>query len=66
MDMIRVNSSAISAVGYDVTTMRMRIRFAQGETYDFSRVPAYIFQGLLDARSKGTFYNDHIRDKYPC
>ena len=66
MDMIHVNSSAISAIAYDQRTMRMRIRFIQGDTYDFCGVPAHIFQGLLNARSKGTYYNDHIRDRYQC
>ena len=66
MEMIRVRSSAIRAVGYDPTTLRMRITFEQGETYDFCRVPAHIFQGLLHAGSKGTYYNDHIRDRYQC
>ncbi|MEL1263078.1 KTSC domain-containing protein [Pseudoxanthomonas putridarboris] len=66
MDMIRVNSSAISAIGYDQRTMRMSIRFIQGDTYDFCGVPAHIFQDLLNAKSKGTYYNDHIRDRYQC
>lgn len=66
MDMIHVNSSAIAAIGYDERMMRMRIRFIQGDTYDFCGVPAHIFQGLLNARSKGTYYNDHIRDRYQC
>ena len=66
MDMISVSSSAISAVGYDPTTMRMKVRFVQGDTYDFCRVPAHVFQGLLNARSKGSYYNDHIRDRYQC
>lgn len=66
MEMIRVNSSAIIAVGYDPQTRRMKIRFSQGDTYDFCRVPEHIFQELLHSRSKGTYYNDHIRDKYQC
>lgn len=66
MEMIHVNSSAISAIGYDQNTMRMRIRFTQRDTYDFCGVPADIFQGLLNAKSKGTYYNDHIRDRYQC
>lgn len=66
MDMIRVASSAISAVGYDPSTMRMKIQFVQGDTYDFCGVPAHVFQGLLSARSKGVYYNDHIRDRYQC
>jgi len=52
--MIRVSSSAISAVGYDAATMRMKIQFTAGYTYDFCRVPESIFNGLLRASSKGT------------
>ena len=66
MKMIRVNSSAIIAVGYDPQTRRMKIKFSQGDTYDFCGVPEHIFQGLLRAGSKGTYYNDHIRDRYQC
>lgn len=66
MDMIRISSSAISAVGYDPTTMRMKIHFVQGHTYDFCRVPENVFNGLLNAHSKGGYYNDHIRDRYQC
>lgn len=44
----------------------MKIRFVHGATYDFCRVPASVFNGLLNAHSKGSYYNDHIRDRYPC
>lgn len=64
--MIRVSSSAITAIGYDPISMRMKIQFVQGDTYDFCRVPAHVFESLLNARSKGGFYNDHIRDRYQC
>lgn len=66
MEMIPVSSSAIAAAGYDPVSRRMRIRFAQGQTYDFCDVPQYVFDGLMNARSKGTYYNDNIRDRYPC
>ena len=66
MDMIPVRSSAISAVGYDPDTLRMYIRFQQGHTYTFCRVPQHIFDGLLSATSKGTYYDHHIRDRYQC
>ncbi|PZO37769.1 MAG: KTSC domain-containing protein [Pseudanabaena frigida] len=66
MDLQSVNSSAISAVGYDESTQQMKIRFKQGKVYDFCRVPKHIFQSLMSASSKGTYYNDHIRDKYQC
>ncbi len=66
MEMISVSSSAISAIGYDPDSRRMKIKFKQGETYDFCNVPEHIFNGLLSASSKGTYYNDHIRDRYQC
>ena len=66
MKMIAVSSSAISAVGYDPATHRMKIRFTHGDAYDFCHVPEAVFRGLLNARSKGRFYNDHIRDRFPC
>ena len=66
MEMINVRSSAIRAVGYDPATRRMRIAFSEGKTYDFCGVPEHIFNGLLAASSKGTYYNNHIRDRYQC
>lgn len=66
MDMIRVSSSAIIAIGYDPSTRRMKIQFVEGHTYDFCGVPESVFSGLLRASSKGTYYNDHIRDRYQC
>ncbi|MEA9554616.1 KTSC domain-containing protein [Xanthomonas nasturtii] len=64
MDMIRVASSAISAIGYDPASMRMKIQFVQGHTYDFCGVPSHVFQRLLNAGSKGGYYKDHICDCY--
>lgn len=66
MEMIRVKSSAISAVGYDPATRRMKITFMQGHTYDFCKVPPQVHEGLMQATSKGTYYYEHIKDRYPC
>lgn len=66
MEMINVRSKAILAVGYDPNTQMMKIKFIENKTYNFCRVPERIFKGLLSASSKGTYYNDHIRDRYHC
>ena len=66
MEMIRVSSSAISAVGYDAQTRRMKITFVQGHTYDFCGVSQHVFDSLLRASSKGSYYNDFIKDHYQC
>jgi len=61
-----VISTAMIAVGYDETTRRMNIHFTSGKIYDFCNVPIHIYEGLLSATSKGTYYNKYIRDKYQC
>ena len=66
MEMIRVVSSAISAVGYEPKTMLMKVRFVGGNTYDFCRVPQSVVDRFMKAPSKGDFYNSHIRDRYRC
>lgn len=66
MEMYRVESSAIRAVGYDAESLRMRIVFAQGNTHDYCDVPRDVFENLLSARSKGVYFNRMIKDKYEC
>ncbi|WP_428840412.1 KTSC domain-containing protein [Desulfobacter hydrogenophilus] len=44
----------------------MKIRFNQGATYDYCRVPQNVFESFLSALSKGRFYDSHIKDKYRC
>ena len=66
MKMISVDSEAILEVGYDSATKRMTITFKQGKSYDFCGVPANIFEGLVIAASVGSYYNDHVRDRYQC
>lgn len=61
-----MNSSAIEAVGYEPQTRMMKIRFTGGRAYDFCGVPEHVHRGLMNAPSKGTYYNDHIKDRYPC
>jgi hypothetical protein len=60
--MVRVNSSAIRAVGYDGSTLT--VEFRSGRVYDHPHVPDSVYLGLMHASSKGAYYNQHIRGKY--
>ena len=62
IEMIRVSSSFIKAVGYDDGTLY--VEFHSGFTYPHPHVPYRLFEGLRDADSPGTFYNQNIRGKY--
>jgi len=66
MDMIPVNSSAIHAIGYDPISQGMKITFNQGSTYDFCNVPQHVFDSFISSTSKGSYYNQNIRDRYQC
>ena len=66
MEMIRASSSAMSAVGYDAQTRRMKITFFRGHSYDFCGVSQQVFDSLLRASSKGSYYNDFIKYCYQC
>jgi hypothetical protein len=61
-NLIPVESSAISAVGYDGSTLS--VVFHNGRTYDHPRVPHEVLEGLLRAWSKGAYYNAFIRGRY--
>lgn len=57
-----VRSSAIRAVGYVGDTLT--IKFHSGRVYDHPGVPYSVYVGLLQAASKGGFYNRCIRGRY--
>jgi hypothetical protein len=66
MEMTKVASSVIAAVGYDHTTQRMQIRFKEGRTYTFCRVPSKVFEGLVAASSKGAYFDRYIKGHFSC
>lgn len=57
-----VNSSAIAAIDWSDGTLS--IWFHGSGRYDYPNVPKSVYDAFLGARSKGSFYNDHIRDRY--
>ncbi len=59
-----IDSSAISAVGYDPLNQHLHIRFRSGRTYTFYRVPPAIYHGLLNASSAGQYYHAYIRGRF--
>jgi hypothetical protein len=64
-EMQHFNSSAIERADYDEGTRVLKIWFVEsGGPYDYYGVPTQIWTGLLAAPSKGTYYNDYIRDQY--
>lgn len=57
-------SSVIHDFSYDLETERLTIRFVTGRVYVYFDVPATLHFAFRAARSKGTFFNAQIRDRY--
>ena len=63
MNMIPVDSSDLSSVGYENGTLY--IAFNSGGLYSYSGVPASVYSGLLSASSKGRYFHANIKNVYP-
>jgi hypothetical protein len=59
-------SSVIARIDYDATVSRLTIAFVSGRVYDYYAVPAAVADALQHAPSQGAFFNQNIRDRYPC
>jgi len=62
--MPHVQSSVITKVEYDEDTGELDITFMSGKTYRYLHVPLEIYVDLLDAESKGGYFNDCIKDEF--
>lgn len=63
-DWLSVDSSCISAIGYDGVYSTLRIRFNSGAVYEYEGFQHSEFRVFRDAPSLGRYFNSHIRDHY--
>ena len=65
MTSIRLRSSSLLAVAYQPEQEWLRVEFVRGEVYGYSGVPEVVYHDLLLAESKGRYFNQWIRDRFP-
>lgn len=58
-------SSVISSITYDASSSTLRITFVSGNIYDYKDVPILVYQFIKKSASKGIFFNQYIKGKYP-
>jgi KTSC domain len=61
-----VSSSVIASIGYAAKSRVLEIAFNTGRIYQYLDVERKTYDELLAARSKGSYFNTHIRDEYAC
>ena len=64
MDLRDVQSSVLSAVGYDEERHLLEVKFRTGRVYHYHQVPPELFAKLLAARSAGQYFNRAIRSRF--
>ncbi len=65
MNLVRVDSSMIYAVGYDPEIKELAVVFNSGRAYWYEDVPAELHKALMASESKGQIMRDCIFDMFP-
>lgn len=59
------SKSTLAAVGYDEENGLLYVRFKGFRQSVYSGVPREAFEALMESKSKGGYFHEHIRRKYP-
>ena len=60
-DGVAVQSSLLAGVAYDHDQAVLQLEFRAGTVYQYFQVPRQTYQDLLQADSKGNYFNHNIR-----
>jgi hypothetical protein len=65
MRVATVESTTLHSVCYDEARALLQLEFCSGAVYQYFRVPTAVHQSLLAAPSKGRYFNQAIRGRFP-
>jgi hypothetical protein len=61
MERIPVQSSDLASVGYDLESATLEVEFLKGAVYQYYGVPESVYNGLMNAPSKGRFLDQFVK-----
>ena len=64
MNRIRVESSMIRSIGYEESSGTLEVEFTSGSIYQYFDVPESGYKRLINAASKGRYFNQNIKESY--
>ena len=64
MERAFVSSSNIRSIGYDPDSMTLEVEFNTGGVYQYPGVPQFEYDALMNAGSKGTYFNANIKSRF--
>ncbi len=59
-------STVVQTIAYENEHSRLTVTFVSGRVYEYYLVPPSVARAFSTSRSKGTYFNRHIRDRYTC
>jgi len=65
MNVAAVESTTLATVAYDELQQLLQLEFCNRAIYLYWGVPAIVHQSLLSARSKGRYFQQAIRGRFP-
>jgi hypothetical protein len=65
MNVNAVEATTLATVAYDEVRAMLRLEFLSQAIYQYFGVPATVYEGLLCAPSKGSYFNRVIRGCFP-
>lgn len=65
MHAFTVESTTLAAIAYNPDRKLLELTFRTHSIYRYFDVPSETFEGLLQAPSKGSYFNRHIRSRFP-
>jgi hypothetical protein len=65
MNVFEVKSTTLSTLAYDDAHEILQLEFRNRAVYRYLGVPAQVYEALLSAPSKGRYFNQAIRRRFP-
>lgn len=65
MNVTAVESTTLTAIGYDEDLKLLRLEFRSRAVYDYFGVPAAVHEALMRAPSIGACFNQMVRGCFP-
>lgn len=64
MEMKRISSGKLRAIGYDAGARKLRVQFDDGTTLEYSGVGAEIWRRLSTSASAWSVFRDNIEEEF--
>ncbi len=65
MDLIAINSTLISRIGYDPNEETLIIQFQNGTYYQYSNMSEQMYNNMMESKSIGKYFTAYVKNSFP-